>query len=316
MNDRLTVALAVLMLAAVAGCGQPPEPETQEPPAKTMKVFILAGQSNMGNSGYSAEISDELRRGDNRIQYFFDGRWQTLRPLAKPHARLVKKFGWTENTFGPELGFGNEMGKAWPDETIGIIKVQVGGSSIISWQSDWNEAEAGRTQLGKKQGAIYPRLMEAIEMARSSRKDLEFVGLIWNQGGADYQTLFQGKAYLDYFKTFASSVRRDVGVADLPIVFGTNRIRFFKDIPDDLSDFDPATGPTPPILPGETQPRIGLYYVLKAQFDAQQAIPNAKMVVLRELPSLRGEVHWDAEGHLMAGRALAKGFLELTDGND
>ena len=76
-------------------------------------------------------------------------------------------------------------------------------------------------------------------MARSSREDLEFVGLIWNQGGADYQTLFQGKAYLDYFKTFVSSVRRDVGVADLPLAFGTNRIRFFKDVPDDLRRFRP-----------------------------------------------------------------------------
>ena len=196
MFDKLTTIriLASVVLALMAGCAQAPEPEVKEPPAKkTMKVFILAGQSNMGNSGYSAEISDELQRGDNRIQYFFEGQWQTLRPLAKPHARLVKKFGWTENTFGPELGFGNEMGKAWADETIGIIKVQVGGSSIISWQPDWNEEQAGRTQLGTQQGAIYPRLMEAIEMARSSREDLEFVGLIWNQGGADYQTLFQGK---------------------------------------------------------------------------------------------------------------------------
>jgi hypothetical protein len=314
MIDKLITVRAtmILVLALTVGCAQISEPEGQQPSAqKTMKVFILAGQSNMGNTGHSAEVSEELRQGNVRIQYFFDGRWQTLRPLAPPNQRLVDKFGWTENTFGPELGFGDEMGKAWPDEEIGIIKVSVVAASINTWQPDWSEEEASRIQFGEEHGAIYPTLMETIEAARSSRDDLEFVGLIWNQGGADYQTLHQGKAYLDNFKVFVSAVRRDVGVADLPLVLGTNRVRFFKDLPDDLSDFDPATASPPPVIPGEQEPRVGLYYVLKAQFNAQYEIPNAKTVVLRDLPSLRGEVHWNAEGHLMAGRALAQGFLEL-----
>jgi len=53
MIDKLTAVRVVLVLVLVAtlGCAPTPEPESLEPPAtKTMKVFILAGQSNMGNT--------------------------------------------------------------------------------------------------------------------------------------------------------------------------------------------------------------------------------------------------------------------------
>jgi hypothetical protein len=47
----------------------------------------------------------------------------------------------TEYHFGPEIAFGHEMAKAWPNETIGIIKFSTGGTSLLAWKPDWSKED-------------------------------------------------------------------------------------------------------------------------------------------------------------------------------
>jgi hypothetical protein len=51
-----------------------------EAPSKKLKVLILAGQSNMVGYGDSTELPDDLRKGNDRVLMFEDGKWQPLRP--------------------------------------------------------------------------------------------------------------------------------------------------------------------------------------------------------------------------------------------
>ena len=76
-----------------------------EAPSKKLKVFILAGQSNMVGWGDSLKLSDDLKNGSDRVLMFEDGKWQPLRPFKKV-MKNQEQFRMTEFSFGPEIAFG------------------------------------------------------------------------------------------------------------------------------------------------------------------------------------------------------------------
>ena len=263
---------------------------------KPIKTFILAGQSNMVGWGDSTKLPDNLRKGTDRVLMFDDGKWQPLRP-HEPANQGQRRVGLTEFHFGPEIAFGHEMAKAWPDETIGIIKFSIGGTSVLAWKPDWKKEDADRVGQGRL-GSLYRKLMEKVEAARKDR-DIEIVGFLWLQGGGDTKNADVAKEYLDNLKSLVAAVRKDTGLADLPFVYGSTRI---EGIPDDLTDFaEPKNLP-----PG----RPGAWLVLKAQFDAQKAIPNSKMVILRDIEKHPRNVHFNTAGQLEVGRLFTEAFLE------
>jgi len=127
------------------------------------------------------------------------------------------------------------------------------------------------------------------------------VGFLWLQGGRDMKDVAVAKEYLDNLKSLVASVRKDVGVADLPFFCGS--VRRTED-PDDISDHVPqrAAGPYPAVE-----------FVLKAQWDAQKEIPNARTVILRDIDSHPMNVHYNTAGQLEVGKLFAKSFLSLGE---
>ena len=264
---------------------------------KPLKVFILAGQSNMVGWGDSAKLPDAMQTGSDRVHMFENGKWQPLKPNRKAQ-KNQEKFGMTEFSFGPEVAFGHEMAKAWPDETIGIVKLAVGGTSILTWKPDWSKEDANRVGQGRV-GSLYKKLIEKVQQARNV-KDIEIVGFVWVQGGGDMKNVTVAKEYLDNLKSLVAAVRKDTGVPDLPFLCGSMRR---TDDPDDLSDLTPKRigGPYP-----------GIQWVVKAQWDAQKAIPNTHTVILRDIKKHPMNVHYDTEGQLEVGKLFAKEFLLMT----
>ena len=100
---------------------------------KPVKTFILAGQSNMVGWGDSTKLPNDLRKGNDRVVMFENGEWQPLRPHA-PALPIQRPHGLTEFHFGPEIAFGHELAKAFPGETIGIIKYASGGSKVLRYR--------------------------------------------------------------------------------------------------------------------------------------------------------------------------------------
>ncbi len=285
-NKILVVAILVLVQASLV---------TAEAPTKKMKVFILAGQSNMVGWGDSTKLPDDLRSGNDHVLMFENGHWQPLKPFKKAQ-KNQEKFGMTEFSFGPEIAFAHDMANAWPDETIGVVKFAIGGTSILTWKPDWSKEDADRVGQGRL-GSLYEKLMAKVEQARKAR-EIEIVGVLWLQGGGDMKNVAVAKEYLDNLKSLVAAVRKDTRVADLPFFCGS--LRRSED-PDDISDVVPqrVDGPYPAVE-----------FVLKAQWDAQKDIPHTRTVILRDIEVHPKNVHYNTEGQLKVGKLFAEAFLD------
>ncbi|MCK5174613.1 MAG: hypothetical protein KAR47_14565, partial [Planctomycetes bacterium] len=253
---------------------------------KKIKLFILSGQSNMVGQGVSAELPRSLQRGNERVLIFEDGKWQPLRPLR--------------NFFGPEIAFGQAISRALRGETIGIVKQAVGGTGVLAWNPNWTKEKADLTGDGRK-GDLWKALTDKVRQGRNAA-DCEVMGFVWQQGGKDMKNIVTGRQYLANLTELVEGLREETGVSDLPFVLGSYR---FDGMPDDLTDFDPASVKIDPT-------RLGGAYVLKAQWDAQTALAPAKTVVLRGLERHPQNVHYNTNGQLDLGRLLAEGYLELA----
>ena len=161
---------------------------------KPIKTFICAGQSNMVGWGDSTKLPNDLRKGNDRVLMFEQGKWQPLRP-HKPAKQGQRRVGLTEFHFGPEIAFGHAMAKAWPNETIGIIKFSIGGTSVLAWKPDWSKEDADRVGQARH-GSLYKKLMAKVDQAKKSR-DIEIVGFLWLQGGGDMKKVDVAEEYLE-----------------------------------------------------------------------------------------------------------------------
>ena len=267
---------------------------------KPLKTFILAGQSNMVGWGDSTRLPDDLRKGNDRVLMFEDGKWQPLKPHA-PALQNQRPYGLTEFHFGPEIAFGHELAKAFPDETIGIIKYAAGGSSILAWKPDWSKEDADRIGQGGR-GSLYKALMGKVKKAQAKR-EVEIVGFVWQQGGRDMTKLDVAKEYLDNLKSLVAAVRKDTGASDLQFIYGSPRSEGY---PDDLSD----------LVPQKTKGRVGAQWVVKAQWEAQKEIPRSKMVIVRNMETHPKNPHYNTAGQMVLGKLYAEAYLEIAQFRD
>ncbi len=266
-----------------------------------IELFILSGQSNMVGWGNSLELDSVARFGhDNRLVMYEAGKWQNLKPFKEPAKNQREGWNITEWTFGPEIGFAHALAKAWPDMKIGIVKQAVGGTGIMAWAPEWNKADADLTNDSAK-GSLYKELIDKVRAAKKSG-NVNIRGFVWLQGGKDMISMKTAERYADNLKALVAAVRRDVGIADLPVLVGTYRQ---GDIPDAFDGVDLAA-----FTYESDKPRPGALTVMKAQTDAPNYIPNSRAVILRDLPTHANNVHANTEGMLRAGRAYAETFLE------
>jgi alpha-galactosidase len=124
--QTLCTLVFVIMLLGLASQVQAAE--------KEVKVFILAGQSNMQGKG-SIEHLDQLVT-ENPTEYGHlkkNGQWTKRNDVWIKYwdkkGELTVGYGSPDNRIGPELGFGHIMGEAL-DNQILIIKVAWGGQSL------------------------------------------------------------------------------------------------------------------------------------------------------------------------------------------
>ena len=165
----------------------------------TFRVFVLMGQSNMQGTGRAKELKSPYNEEHERIRIWANGRWEYFVPSQR---------------FGPGVSMAHQLADFWPDDTIGIIKVAVGGTGICGFEKKWSFERAERTWDGKK-GPLYRDLMNAVAQAKRISKP-EFCGFVWKQGAADGTRKDLANAYYGTFKQLVSDLRTDLGVPDLP----------------------------------------------------------------------------------------------------
>lgn len=203
---------------------------------KPVKVFILAGQSNMEGHGFIK--ADPKRNGGkgslehvakdkataDRFKHLVGkgGKW-VVRDDVWIHyldrkGKLTAGFGVRDDRIGPELGFGFVVGDAF-DEPVLLIKLAWGGKSL---GQDFRPPSSG--------GKVGPYYKEVIDRTKAVLKDLkkhfpelgdrgyELAGFGWHQGWNDRINQAFVDEYEKNMANFIRDVRKDLGAKDLPFV--------------------------------------------------------------------------------------------------
>ena len=156
-----------------------------------LKVFVLAGQSNMEGHALSAELPPSLRQPQSNVLIFQKGAWIMLEP---------------GKTFGPEITFGLAMAKHF-GQPIGIIKFAVGGTNLaVQWSPDDSHS-------------LYAKLLLMVKEAQTSRP-ITLMGMLWMQGERDSRDQAMANAYQKNLIHLIESARRDFGDPAMPFICG------------------------------------------------------------------------------------------------
>jgi alpha-galactosidase len=216
--------------------------------AAPLKVYILAGQSNMqGHASVTtfdylakdpkaAPLLDEMRGEDGNptvcdhvwISYLSEDRGgkETIK-----EGKLTAGFGARNDTIGPEFMFGITMEKLH-DEPILLIKTAWGGKSL---HADFRPPSATSEGAGK----YYALMIDHVKRVLADPKKIvptydpkegyELAGFVWFQGWNDlvdqkaYPNRGQPGGYDRYTENlahFIRDVRKDLGAPKLPFVIG------------------------------------------------------------------------------------------------
>lgn len=221
---------------------------------KPVKVFILAGQSNMEGKAAVALLQHQMMQPETRDLFAHlhkDGelivREDVHVKFLERNGKLTAGFG-SPNRIGPELQFGFSMGERF-DEPVLLIKTAWGGKSLFR---DFRPPSAGlpnsdvlNSQLVKERkrkpettledvrdsyGFYYREMLKEVQETLANIGDFvprydteagyEIAGFVWFQGWNDLMKPDFVAAYPENMAHFIRDVRKDLGRPQLPFVVG------------------------------------------------------------------------------------------------
>ncbi len=310
---RLTSALIFMLVLQDSNLWSQAQVDTTK---KTVKVFVLAGQSNMEGHGF---VKAEARRNEGKgsLEYLTkdpasankykhlldkDGKW-AIRDDVWIHylnrkGKLAVGYGVKEDRIGPELGFGHVVGEAY-EEPVLLIKLAWGGKSL---GQDFRPPSSGGT-VGEYYKKVVEQTKEILgnlkkEFPEFGDRGYELVGFGWHQGWNDRVNQAFTDEYEKNMVNFIRDIRKDLGVKNLPFVIA-------------------ETG-----MGGKEEKHPRALALMKAQAavaDHKEFKGNVAFVGTREFwrekevsPSGQG-YHWNtnAETYYLIGEAMGRAMLKL-----
>lgn len=285
---------------------------------KPVKVFILAGQSNMEGHGFVAADS-ERNGGKGSLEYVAkqpgtaerfkhllapDGKWVVRDDVWIAYldrkGKLTAGFGVKDDRIGPELGFGWVIGDAF-EEPVLIIKLAWGGKSLAK---DFRPPSSG--------GDVGPYYKEIVDRTRALLKDFKkefpelgdreckLAGFGWHQGWNDRINQAFNDEYEKNLANFIRDIRTDLNAPQLPFVIAETGM----------------TGPE------EKHPRaLALMEAQAAVAQHDEFKGNVAFVGTRafwrpedQSPTKQG-YHWNsnAESYYLIGEAMGEAMKQLCE---
>ena len=306
------VVLAVMAGTAGSTVAGPADKVGKSP----LKVFILAGQSNMEGQGV-IKMNPQRNGGKGSLEYMCkdskmawrtrhmvdaDGNWVVRKDVwiwyLDRKGGLTAGFGANDTLIGPEFGFGHGVGEAL-DEQVLLIKTAWGGKSLA--------VDFRPPSSGGQVGPYYQRMLEHVKEVLGNLKTLfpqydskgyEIAGFGWHQGWNDRVDQAYNDAYEENMANFIRDIRKALGVKNLPFVIA-------------------ETGMTGH---GETHPRaLSLMRAQAAVAEHEEFKGNVAFVGTKDLYRLKEEspsgqaFHWNnnAETYFLIGDGMAKAMLAL-----
>jgi alpha-galactosidase len=212
-----------------------------------LKVFILAGQSNMVGfgqlDGSPGTMETHVKGNPENYGHLVDkdGKrvvrddvWIVNVSDAKKNQQgwLTTGYGASEGHIGPEYGFGFVVGDAYEDPVL-IIKSAWGGRSLFhNFLSPGSEEYAKPEKDGDK-GFQYAEVLRHVKEITGdlkkyypdyAGKGFEITGFGWHQGWNDRIDQKAVDSYESNMVNFIKDIRKDLGDPKLPFVIANTGI--------------------------------------------------------------------------------------------
>lgn len=309
----------VWLILTVSVVAAAPAAETPKP--LPIKVFILAGQSNMEGHGI-IPMDPKRNQGKGSLEYVVKNpatkdrykhlidetdQW-VVRDDVKiwylgKTGGLTVGYGARQDQIGPELQFGHILGDHY-DNPVLLIKIAWGGKSLAK---DFRPPHAGGTvgpyytELLKKTREVLTTLATLFPDWEGRRYEL--AGFAWHQGWNDRVNQAFNDEYEKNLAHFIRDIRKDLGVDDLPFVIAETGMAGHQ----------------------ETHPRA--LSLMRAQAAVAQYEEFKGTVTFvgtkdfyrpKEVSPSGQSYHWNtnAETYCLIGEAMAQTMLELQKGKD
>lgn len=241
---RLPHVYATLLLLAVSSAA------TGEP----VKVFILAGQSNMEGKAKMSLLDYQATAPETKATFahFRDGddwaeRDDVWIKFLDRRGPLTVGYG-SPKCIGPELQFGWTMGDHYRNNPVLIIKTAWGGKSLyrdfrppsaglpnddvlgaLLERQQKRRPETTAADIRKSFGHYYREMIKDVRTTLESIDTLfpdldhdghELAGFVWFQGWNDMVNADYTAEYTANMTHFIRDVRKDLDAAELPFVIG------------------------------------------------------------------------------------------------
>ncbi|QTN32616.1 hypothetical protein HZ994_09815 [Akkermansiaceae bacterium] len=298
--------------------------------AEPLKVFILAGQSNMLGQGNVSPAGTkgtlEYTVANEPATYGFvgtgAGNWVVrsdvrIKNEGAAAAGLSVGFGSSATTIGPEVGFGHRMGDLYENRIL-IVKASWGGKDLAV---DFRPPSSGGTT-----GFYYTAVLNAVNDAIANlpayvpgydpADGYEIAGFGWHQGWNDRVDAGKSAQYQVNMANFIRDMRTALGVPGLPFVIATSAMD--GNGPETYSQVELAqramtnpylTNPNPPDLYPDF---VGSVSVV----DCRSTYDGMKFWFPVEESPIDQGFHWNrnAKTYLNIGLAMADAMSSLAPG--
>ena len=253
MKTRGEMARILPAIVAAVGCAGPigmvsaPADAVTRPGERPVKVFLLAGQSNMegqavvdldheryynGGKGNLEHVMKDPAKAHRYAHLRNDKNEWAVRDDVRVYYKTAKAglktggltIGYTayggKHHFGPELQFGHVIGD-YLEEQVLLLKTAWGGKSLYR---DFRPPSSGG-----EVGPYYTRMLEETREAladiekhfpRYDGRGWEIAGFVWFQGWNDMCTKAAVPEYEGNLTNLIKDVRRELGAPGLPVVIG------------------------------------------------------------------------------------------------
>jgi hypothetical protein len=259
-------------------------PKLERSNSKNIKVFILAGQSNMvGSLSNMAELPSEMKGTQTHtLWYDRQNRWVNLQPPTEPlpsTGRMIHQVG-----FGPEISVGLSISTVL-QEKVALVKYSDNGTNL---EIDWNP---------NNPNSLYHKLIELIYSAIGDLYKLgytpEIAGIFWMQGESDSKSdFYMANNYAVNLINLIQHLRYDLSHPTLPFIYGL--------IP--LTNTDKTS--------------FGNFIYADRVKEHQQLVARSlsytQTVPTSSLSKSEDNLHFDSQGYINLGKNFAKEWLVMN----